>query len=76
MKCRSIRTIFLLKNYPIIIFTGDLSAFQPNEGVLPYDLNSPLFTDYAEKARFVWMPKGVAAGYDEKMLWIFLWGPF
>lgn len=48
------------------LFTGDLSAFQPNEGVLPYDLNSPLFTDYAEKARFVWMPEGVAAGYDEK----------
>ena len=29
----------------------------PNAGVLPYDLNTPLFTDYAHKLRTVWMPK-------------------
>lgn len=44
-------------------FTGALAALQPNEGVLPYDLNSPLFSDYAHKARFVWMPAGSSAGY-------------
>lgn len=37
----------------------------PVEGVLPYDLNTPLFTDYAHKLRTVWMPEGVAAAYKE-----------
>ncbi len=36
---------------------------QLNEGVVPYDLNTPLFSDYAHKLRTVWMPKGQAAGY-------------
>jgi uncharacterized repeat protein (TIGR03806 family) len=44
-------------------FTGNLNELAPNKGVLPYDLNSSLFTDYAEKARFVWMPKGVSAKF-------------
>lgn len=35
-----------------------------NEGVVPYDLNTPLFSDYAHKLRTVWMPKGQAARYD------------
>lgn len=44
----------------------DLSGgqLQPNERVLPYDLNTPLFTDYAHKLRTVWMPEGSSAGYD------------
>ena len=44
-------------------FAGDLADLQPNEGVLPYDLNSPLFSDYAHKARFVWIPEGEKANY-------------
>ena len=35
-----------------------------NQGVVPYDLNTPLFTDYAHKLRTIWMPKGTAAKYD------------
>ncbi|MCB0628673.1 MAG: hypothetical protein KDD15_03045 [Lewinella sp.] len=46
-------------------FVGDLADLQPNEHVLPYDLNTPLFSDYAQKARFVWMPEGRAATYRE-----------
>ncbi|HSX65272.1 MAG TPA: SO2930 family diheme c-type cytochrome [Pseudoxanthomonas sp.] len=34
-----------------------------NSGVLPYDLNTPLFSDYASKLRTVWMPQGRAARY-------------
>ena len=34
-----------------------------NTGVLPYDLNTPLFSDYAHKLRTVWMPQGEAARY-------------
>jgi len=36
-----------------------------SEGVLPYDLNTPLFSDYAHKQRTIWMPEGVSAGYRE-----------
>jgi uncharacterized repeat protein (TIGR03806 family) len=35
-----------------------------NGGVVPYDLNTPLFTDYAHKLRTIWMPQGVSAKYD------------
>lgn len=35
-----------------------------NDGVVPYDLNTPLFSDYAHKLRTLWMPKGQAAGYQ------------
>ena len=34
-----------------------------NKEVLPYTLNTPLFSDYAHKLRTVWMPKGVSAAY-------------
>lgn len=44
-------------------FKGKLADLSPNDGVVPYDLNSPLFTDYAHKARFVWMPEGISATY-------------
>ncbi len=30
-----------------------------------YDLNTPLFSDYASKYRFVWMPPGAAAEYRD-----------
>lgn len=35
-----------------------------NRGVVTYDLNTPLFSDYAHKLRTVWMPPGTAAKYD------------
>jgi uncharacterized repeat protein (TIGR03806 family) len=37
---------------------------QPKPGVLPYDLNTPLFSDDAVKVRTVWMPPGTSAKYD------------
>lgn len=36
----------------------------PNTGVLPYEPITPLFTDYAHKARYVWMPDSVQATVD------------
>ena len=41
-------------------------ALQPNAGVTPYDLNTPLFTDYAHKLRTVWMPSGSSASYGDE----------
>jgi uncharacterized repeat protein (TIGR03806 family) len=46
------------------LFEGDPKAQRPAVGVIPYDLNSPLFTDYAEKFRFVKLPKGASAVYS------------
>ena len=37
-------------------FEGKLADQQPAKGVLPYSLNTPLFSDYAEKLRFVQLP--------------------
>jgi uncharacterized repeat protein (TIGR03806 family) len=44
-------------------FTGDIKDMVPNERVLPYEPITPLFSDYAHKKRFVWMPEGVSATY-------------
>ncbi len=46
------------------LFHGALSKLQPAEGVLPYAPRTPLFSDYAHKARFVWMPAGAQAVVD------------
>jgi uncharacterized repeat protein (TIGR03806 family) len=43
------------------LFTG--ADLKPNRGVIPYELNTSLFTDYATKRRFVWMPQGQPATY-------------
>ncbi|MES2622164.1 MAG: SO2930 family diheme c-type cytochrome [Bacteroidota bacterium] len=45
-------------------FSGVMNELKPNDRVLPYDLITPLFTDYAHKARFVYMPEGKSADYD------------
>jgi uncharacterized repeat protein (TIGR03806 family) len=46
-------------------FKSDLATQEPSEGVIPYDLNSPLFSDYTLKYRFVKLPPGGAARYSE-----------
>ena len=38
-------------------------AFPP--GVVPYNLNTPLFSDYAVKVRGVWVPPGKQATYSD-----------
>lgn len=60
-----------------------LSAFNlfsdmknPTEGILgtkslPYDLSMPLFTDYATKYRFVVLPDGTSAEYNENEVFDF-----
>ncbi len=53
------------------LFVGQGENLQPNQRVLPYDLNTPLFSDYASKHRFVWMPTGAAAHYREDQVFDF-----
>lgn len=52
-------------------FTGIIQHQSPNEGVLPYDLNTPLFSDYAYKSRFVWMPESTTAEVDSMGMFTF-----
>jgi uncharacterized repeat protein (TIGR03806 family) len=44
-------------------FEGPLKELNPAVGLLPYKPASELFTDYASKSRFVWMPKGTKATF-------------
>jgi uncharacterized repeat protein (TIGR03806 family) len=44
------------------LFT-DEGAHRPNGGVTPYALNTPLFSDYAEKSRFLYLPPGTHVHY-------------
>ena len=45
-------------------FFDDARKQTPADGVIPYDLNTPLFSDHALKFRFVHVPDGEAASYD------------
>ncbi|MGB0789232.1 MAG: Ig-like domain-containing protein [Marinirhabdus sp.] len=45
-------------------FEGAMAAHQPVFGVLPYKPINELFSDYAKKARYIWMPPQVSATYD------------
>ncbi|MEM7574192.1 MAG: hypothetical protein AAF433_14895 [Bacteroidota bacterium] len=45
-------------------FTGALAEMTPNEGLLEYEPISTLFSDYAHKARYIWMPEGSQATYN------------
>jgi uncharacterized repeat protein (TIGR03806 family) len=45
-------------------FIGALNEMKPAQGVLPYKPASELFSDYAQKSRFVWMPAGTKATYN------------
>ena len=51
-------------------FVGALKDQKPGYKVIPYEPASSLFSDYAHKKRFVWMPKGTKATYngDNKVL--------
>lgn len=48
------------------LFEGPLSGQQAGEYLLPYDLNTPLFTDYAGKARFIYIPPGEKIVYEDE----------
>jgi uncharacterized repeat protein (TIGR03806 family) len=47
------------------LFRGTGWTLVPNAGVVPYEVNTPLFSDYAEKYRTLWVPPGQAATYRE-----------
>jgi uncharacterized repeat protein (TIGR03806 family) len=48
------------------LFDGELSALKPIQTAIPYDVRSPLFSDYAHKQRFIVLPEGTQMGYHPK----------
>src|SRR4051812_12899407 len=62
----ALRTLLADKPAPTLaayrLFT-DPAARHPNAGLTPYALNTPLFSDYAEKFRFLYLPPGEKARY-------------
>ncbi|HUH23426.1 MAG TPA: hypothetical protein VLZ51_05140, partial [Brevundimonas sp.] len=50
-----------LRDWGMVQVSGD--ALVLGQRVTPYDLTTPLFTDYAQKLRTIWMPPGAAADY-------------
>lgn len=51
-------------------FQGNLKDQNPSLNVIPYAPASSLFTDYASKKRFIWLPNGATGTYvaDDKIL--------
>src|SRR6478672_10299519 len=45
-------------------FEGEMKNLEPALHVLPFEPASSLFSDYAHKKRFVWMPPGKKATFD------------
>ncbi len=69
--CLASFNIFPKKTYPDKLsewnfFKGKLSELAPSKDVVPYSLNTPLFTDYAEKSRFVRLPSGKSVNYQKE----------
>jgi uncharacterized repeat protein (TIGR03806 family) len=52
-------------------FDGNIADQTPAARVFPYSLQTPLFTDYAEKLRFVYLPDGQKASYHDKEVFEF-----
>ena len=51
-----------LSDWGVVYRAGDELAV--NQGVVTYDLNTPLFTDYAHKLRTIWVPKNSKGSYN------------
>ena len=47
------------------VLSTSTNALHLSNGVTPYDLATPLFSDYASKLRTVWTPEGATATYKE-----------
>ena len=50
---------------------ADMASAEPAQGVLPYDLINPLFTDHAAKHRLVFVPEGKPAAFRETEVFAF-----
>jgi hypothetical protein len=64
--------VIISKNFPNTTFyKGELADLIPNENVFPYTLNTPLFTNYAFKKRFIFLPQGKKMTYNSEAVFDF-----
>ena len=52
-------------------FKGKISDLIPNKNVYPYELNTPLFSNYALKKRFIYLPDGAQIKYLKDQVFSF-----
>lgn len=52
-------------------FVGPLVDQAPREGVVPYEINAPLYADAAGKKRFIVLPEGEKIAYSPEDPWTF-----
>jgi uncharacterized repeat protein (TIGR03806 family) len=52
-------------------FKGTGATQEPNAGVVPYTVNASLFADFADKHRFIVLPRGGKIGYQADEKWVF-----
>jgi len=50
-----------LSDWRLLVRQGERLSL--NDRVVPYELNTPLFSDYAHKLRTLWLPPGASARY-------------
>jgi uncharacterized repeat protein (TIGR03806 family) len=67
---------FVAEGYPASLSDWGMVAaargrLMLGERVVPYDLATPLFSDYAGKLRAIYVPKGAAAAYDAEKTFAF-----
>ena len=53
------------------LFVGELAELKPAEGVMPYSVNTPLFSNYAEKLRFIKLPPAGKATFRDSVVFDF-----
>ena len=53
-----------LSDWNVVFADGE--SFELNDRVVAYDLNTPLFSDYALKLRSVWVPEGATVEYRDQ----------
>jgi len=51
------------RNLSVYNLFADASAQTPNDGMHPFAIITPLFSDYADKHRFVYLPRGATMSY-------------
>jgi len=55
--------------YPLLsdydFFKGDLKALNAIDLLIPFDLNTPLFSDFSTKDRYIYVPPGKQALYND-----------
>ena len=53
------------------LFVGPIADLQPSSELRPYQVNQSLWTDFADKQRWIYLPAGQMVGFDATEFWRF-----